>query len=116
MSTYKVKLMRLLNRALPKTERIVVSGSLKIETNAIEIANYLIANVSKPLFFIAAKEFENEIKQLLDNRIRIASYGTFFSYFLQLTSKYIFSTHGSIIAGSSPKQIEVNIWHGMFYK
>jgi CDP-glycerol glycerophosphotransferase len=116
MSTYKVKLIKLLNRKLPKTDRIVVSGSLKIETNAIEIANYLIANVRKPLFFIAAKEFEDEIKNLLDNRIQIASYGTFFSYFLQLTSKYIFSTHGSIIAGSSPKQIEVNIWHGILYK
>lgn len=112
----KLRSFNYVNLILPKKNRVLVIGSLGVETNAIEIANYIALKEKKRVFFMSSIGFKKEIKGLLSAKVVIVDYKSYYYYYLMLTSKYIFSTHANLLVKPSKTQITVNIWHGLFYK
>ncbi len=117
MLSFKRSIFRLLNKLLPKLGRIVVLGSENAESNAVEMANSLAIHVNDKVFFIVPKNLKPYFKQLLNRNVRLTTRNSIIYYYLYLTAKYVFSTHGgSPLIGSSKRQKEINIWHGVLYK
>jgi CDP-glycerol glycerophosphotransferase (TagB/SpsB family) len=116
MPTLKNRAYRMANKILPKLDRVLVTGSDKVESNAIETANYIAAHYNIPVYFGVSPLFHSCVEQLLDTKIKIVDMSSIRFLMLTLTSKYIFSTHGSSLAGSTRRQTEVNIWHGVGHK
>ena len=101
---------------LPKLNRILVVGNEKVESNAIEIANFLAGTQSRKVFLVVSKAFKSYIKAIVSPDVILVEEKSLFNVYLSMTCKYVFSTHGSSLAGSSKLQTEVNIWHGVLYK
>lgn len=113
MPTLKNKAYRAANWLLPKVNRVLVTGSDKMETNALEAANYIAHHYDIPVYIAVSRAFREYIEDLLHPDVHLIDMeGPGFLLF-SLCSKYIFSTHGSSLAGSSSRQTEVNIWHGI---
>lgn len=116
MISLKNIFFRVANKLLLKVDRIIVSGNDFAESNAIEFANFIAQNNTRKIYYLASKEFKPYIKQLLSSQVKIINDNTIRAYYMRLSSKYIISTHGSSLAGSSKRQTDVNIWHGLLYK
>lgn len=114
--TYKNLVFRSINKILPKTDKVLVIGSEKIASNAVGIANALEEQVDKKIYMITSKKFKPSVKKMVHPDIKLVNSRSLFSFFLLLTSRYVFSTHGNSLTGSSKRQLEVNIWHGVLYK
>lgn len=116
MASIKKTVVRTVNKRLPKLKNILVTGNEKVESNAVEMANYLSQNTKSTIYFMASKEFAPYFKKLLQADVKIIQSGTISFWYALLASKYFFSTHGTLLENSSKKQIQVNIWHGVLYK
>lgn len=118
MKKIKKSIFRFLNKLLPKFDRIVIVSSLKGESNAVEMANALAINVDKKVLFIVSKELKSYFKKVINNKINLIYFKTLSFYYALATAKYVFFTHaeGSTLVGSSKRQININIWHGVLYK
>lgn len=116
MASLKDKLLRTINKRLPKLGSILITGNEKVESNAVEMANYLAENTNRTIYFLASQEFAPYFKKLLQAKVKIIQSSTFSFWYALLTSKFFFSTHGTLLEASSKKQIQVNIWHGVLYK
>lgn len=67
MITLKNTLYRFANKLFPKFDRILVIGSSKAESNAIEFANYLAEHSNKNIYFFVIKEFRFYVSKLLSS-------------------------------------------------
>ena len=105
-----------LNKILPKYNQVLVIGSTKVESNAIETANYICANYDIPVYFALAEGYVNHVKKLLNPEIKLVSFSGISFRSVYLTSKYILSTNDIVIGPPVNGQMMVNIWHGIFYK
>lgn len=112
-------LYKCFNLYLPKNHQVIVLGNTKMESNAVEMANYIHANYDIPVYYLVTRTFMESGKKILSPGIKLVEYGPRFRFILS-TSKYVFSTHPSskgIFTGSlARKQVLVNVWHGVFYK
>jgi CDP-glycerol glycerophosphotransferase len=107
---------RLINKALPKYRRVMVMGDAKLETNALEVANYIRSHYNIHVYYMVAKKFRSSAQTFLLPGITLVNYPGLYFRYIQLTSKYIFSTHASTLGGSSKKQKFINVWHGVGHK
>src|SRR5690554_3318242 len=107
--------LTILNKLLPKSEKVIVQGFPNNEGSAIEVYNYIATKKTLPVFFVIDKRLMNHPGELLirPQLLEKSSLRFFYHY---LTAKYIFFTHGSTLNSFSNKQIAVNIWHGLCYK
>ena len=116
VSKFREKLYRFLNKILPKFRQVIVIGDSRIETNALELANYISGHVKVPVYYVVTKKFSAAAKSLLLPGIKLVNYPGLHYRVLHLSSKYIFSTHGSSLGGSTKRQKFINVWHGVGHK
>lgn len=106
-----------INKLAPKFFRVLVVGNNGLESNAIELANYLSNHYAIKVYFAVASQFHENIHKVLGKNVCVIPYGgrKFLYYFL--TSKYVFATHNwGAAANGSKRQVYVNVWHGASYK
>lgn len=110
------ELYTLINKILPKTEKVIVQGFPNIEASAIEVANYIAKHYQLPVFYIISGGQEVHPRKLLDERINVIENKSIVYIRHYFTSRYIFFTHGSPLRSFSERQKVINIWHGLLYK
>lgn len=119
MATIKLKLINFLKKRVPKFNWVMIVGNYQVETNTIELANYIQEHYKYPVIFAVDKKVRPYVKALLVPGIRIVNFGPAYRLFY-LTCKYIFSTHPgekALFKGRlSEKQTLINVWHGVGHK
>lgn len=118
MSKLVRTILTLINKMLPKFEKVTILAFPNTESGAIAIANYIAKNSKKPVYYVISKEDENPAPLLEPGIVFVKKKSKYdFEYLISvLTSKYIFFTHGTFLDTFSSKQIAVNLWHGLLYK
>lgn len=119
MTNFKFRLFRLIKSIIPKYNGVMVVGSYQLETNAVELANYIHQHYKIDVCFVVDKKLKPFVRTLLYPGIKVTSFGPAFRYYY-FTSKYIFATHpgtkGFFEAGLTSNQTMVNVWHGVGHK
>lgn len=109
----------LLNRTLPKRNRVLVIGNHNVEDNAVGIADYIARNYDIPVYYELSRQYFPYVSHLLSPKVKfLDSSSTYKCLFKALTSRYIFYTYPYALANysNSKRQEIVNIWHGVPYK
>ena len=57
MFRIKILIFKITNKLFPKLNRVVIIGSNTIESNAVEIANYLDENTDKKVYFLVKEKY-----------------------------------------------------------
>jgi CDP-glycerol glycerophosphotransferase (TagB/SpsB family) len=114
--TIKGLIREFLNKLLPKSNKVIIIDHGKGESNAIEVANYIHKHYNLPVFLSVNGEIKGYARNILNPGVRLVNRRSIALKFVYLTSKYIFTTHGSIIEGTPNGQLWVNIWHGVGHK
>ena len=91
-------------------------NAVKVEDNAIVLANYLAEHYDIKIYFIALEEFESFSNIFLNKKIRFVKRRTAKAFFILISSKFLFFTHQGYITKSSRKQKLINLWHGVGHK
>lgn len=95
----------------------MVVGNNGLESNAIELANYISNHYAIKVYFAVPRQFHGNIYKVLDKNVFIIPYGGRKFLLNFLTSKYVFATHNwGSAANGSKRQVYVNVWHGASYK
>jgi CDP-glycerol glycerophosphotransferase (TagB/SpsB family) len=111
------KTIIILNKILPKFNRVLVQDNFKGASNAIETANYISRHYDYPVFYVVDKYFKPYAENLVAPEVRLLKRTSILFIFYRSTSKYILSTHGfPLIPSSGRNQVHVNLWHGVGHK
>jgi CDP-glycerol glycerophosphotransferase (TagB/SpsB family) len=111
------RIIIVLNKVLPKFNRVLIHDSFKGESNAIEIANYISKHYDYPVLYTVNKRFKPYAAHLLSPEVQLVEWMSILFILYRSTSKYILSTHGFLIIGASGRnQLHVNLWHGVGHK
>lgn len=113
---YTVRLLKFINKSLPKYNQVLILGNSNIESNTIEVANYITSNYGFPVFFVVSRKYKKYAQNLLLPNAKVIHKSTFIYLYKYLTSKYIFFTHRNVVDKQFHNQITVNIGHGILYK
>lgn len=104
-----------------KQHRALVISNVKIEDNAISMANFLAAHYSLEVDLMLPARDMAFVKPFLDSRIHL--YPSPRHMCLDWTSfkrlsraKYVFLTYQFLYAKASRHQQYINLWHGLTYK
>ncbi|MGO3184228.1 MAG: CDP-glycerol glycerophosphotransferase family protein [Aequorivita sp.] len=109
----------LLNKTLPKRNRVIVIGNHTIEDNAVGLADYIATHYDMPVYYELSKKYAPYVSHLLSPKVKfLDAASTYKCLFKALTSKYIFYTYPYALAhySSSKRQKIINVWHGAPYK
>lgn len=106
----------MLNKVLPKYNRVMIHGNTNLDDNAIEIAKSIRRNSNIPIVYAASGQYLDYVSKLLPENIRLVKSSTPFYMWLYMTSKYVFFTTGSFLNSFSKGQVAINVWHGILYK
>lgn len=112
---FKQNFWKILTFLFPKFDTVVIVENGKLESNAIEIANYIKSNYNKTIYFVTSESFKTYSKSLLLSGIKVVALRSFLANWARITSRFIFSTHGAYLSNCK-SQISVNVWHGVFLK
>jgi CDP-glycerol glycerophosphotransferase (TagB/SpsB family) len=116
MKTIKELIRESLNKVLPKFNKVIIIDHGRGESNAIEAANYIHKHYDLPVFLSMNEEIKGYARKILGPGVRLVNRRSIALKFAYLTSKYIFTTHGSILYDTPKRQLWVNIWHGVGHK
>lgn len=106
-----------LDRILPKSMQLVVTGGEKAEANAIEIANYVADHYDFPVYYVVNDFFRPYSDSILSKRVkRIDTINKTRLKMIYLTSKYFISTHDVLLKRTPKNKVFVNLWHGVGHK
>lgn len=109
----------LLNKTLPKRNRVIVIGNHTIEDNAVGLADYIATHYDIPVYYELSKKYFPYVSQFISPKVKfLDSASSNNCLFKALTSKYIFYTYPYALANysNSKRQKIVNVWHGVPYK
>lgn len=112
--------IKYINKILPKGNKALIMGSgdsAVLESNAVELANYIKDNQENiKVYFASNNGCRPYVYKHLHKGIHFVAYRSFSHIWYLCTSRYIFSTYGSLLRRFSKKQVFVNIWHGVGHK
>lgn len=109
----------LLNKTLPKRNRVIVIGNHTIEDNAVGLADYIATHYDIPVYYELSKKYFPCVSHLLSPKVKfLDAASTYKCLFKALTSRYVFYTYPYALANysSSKRQKFINVWHGAPYK
>lgn len=105
-----------LNYLIPKKEQVIITGGLKADANAIEMANYVSQHYKMPVYYETNSFFAPYAKDLLHPNVQLLNSNEGKGKWTALRSKYKISTHESPTKKIPGKSVFVNLWHGVGHK
>lgn len=101
------------NHLFKKTNRILICEPSHLETNCIEVANYVAGHYNIPIAYGMRKGLIGYAKKMLAPGVEIVDHDSLRFRFLYFTSKYIFTAHWRFPRFYTSNQTILNIWHGI---
>jgi|GEM_PF-985634 len=111
-----LKILDLFNKSLPKINRVVIYEHLMIESNAVEVANYISQQYKIPVYYIVSKKMKPYARDILAPGIRTLDRHGLYSVIMLMLCKYVFITHGPFFKNTPKSQLLINLWHGVGHK
>jgi CDP-glycerol glycerophosphotransferase (TagB/SpsB family) len=105
-----------LNTGISKRKQVLICEPWNIETNCVEIANYLVEHFDYPVFYSVPGRLMVDARKLVNPAVRVIENDTLQARFLFLRSKYIFAAHWQFPKYYTKAQVIVNLWHGVGHK
>jgi CDP-glycerol glycerophosphotransferase len=101
------------NRLFVKKDQVLICEPSHLETNCIEVANYVSKHYEMRVAVGIPKNLIVYAKKLLSPGVEIVDQDSRRFKFLYYTSKYIFTTRWRFPRFYSNKQVVLNLWHGV---
>lgn len=105
-----------LNSATPKQDQVLICEPWNIESNCVEMANYIAEQDQRPVYYAVPKRLMDHAKRLVHPRVQIIENETLAFKKLFMRSKYIFAAHWKFPKYYTKDQSVVNLWHGVGHK
>lgn len=115
-SESKEFILNILNRTLPKRNRVLIRGHGGMASNAVVLANFIQEEYDLSVYFAVNPDLKKKAYQVLNTEIKLVTHNSLYFHFLLWTSRYFFSTHGGYTLKPRRNQTTVNVWHGASYK
>jgi CDP-glycerol glycerophosphotransferase (TagB/SpsB family) len=101
------------NHLFKKTNRVLICEPSHLETNNIEVANYIAEHYDMPVAYGLPKDLITSARRILSTNVELVDVNSRRFKFLYYTSKYIFTAHWIFPRFYTSKQTVLNIWHGI---
>jgi CDP-glycerol glycerophosphotransferase (TagB/SpsB family) len=104
------------NILIPKKDSVLICEPWNIESNCVEIANYMVEHYKQPVYYAVPKKMMGVAKRLLHPDVHIVENNSSYFKYLFCSSKYIFAAHWQFPKYYTKDQVVVNLWHGVGHK
>jgi CDP-glycerol glycerophosphotransferase (TagB/SpsB family) len=104
------------NSFFPKQNQALICEPWVIESNCIDVANYIATNYDFPVYYALPKRLIAHAKNVVLPGVTIVEIDSLQFKSLFFTSKYIFAAHWKFPKYYTNKQVIVNLWHGVGHK
>jgi CDP-glycerol glycerophosphotransferase (TagB/SpsB family) len=104
------------NTGLWKSNQVLICEPWNIESNCVEVANYIAGHYSFPVYYAVPKRLLVHAQNLVSKDVKVIEVDTLYFKYLFLTSRYIFAAHWKFPKYYTKDQVIVNLWHGVGHK